>query len=243
MFKLKFRSFEPMLDADDGLDIGGTGAEEQELADPVVEEGAEEQEAADPADKSDAAFAEMRRLNEALTRQLADANKRAEDLEQSNSEYERALGLYFDGENKAAQAIATHDEIPLERVVADMQARRDAREQEKATETLTQERDRLLYENRKMKDLAELRAAGITDVNDVEELGEEYFALRAMGIAPATIYEGIQLKKGTPPKPIGKVKPSTPEKKYFTRDEVEAMSPKERIKNYDKIRDSMTTWK
>ena len=64
-----------------------------------------------------------------------------------------------------------------------------------------------------------------------------------MGIAPATIYEGIQLKKGTPPKPIGKVKPSTPEKKYFTRDEVEAMSPKERIKNYDKIRDSMTTWK
>ena len=93
MFKVKFRSFEPMLDADDGLDIGGTGAEEQELADPVVEEGAEEQEAADPADKSDAAFAEMRRLNEALTRQLADANKRAEDLEQSNSEYERALGL------------------------------------------------------------------------------------------------------------------------------------------------------
>lgn len=242
MFKLSFRSFQPMLDADDGF-VGGTGAEELEVAEPTVEEGAEEPEVAEPVDKSDAAFAEMRRQNEMLTQQLQASNRKAEDLEMSVSEYERALGLYFDGENKAAQAIANHDELPLEQVVSDMQSRREAREQEKATESLTQERDRLLYENMKMKDLAELRAAGVTDINDVEELGEEFFALRAMGIPPKTIYDGLQMKKGTPPKAIGKVKPAVPEKDYFTVDEVQAMSPKERLKNYDKIKASMPRWK
>lgn len=245
MFKTKFKGFEPMLDADDGLDIGGTGAEEPELAEPVEEEGAEEQEVAEPAGKNDAdtTFAEMRRQNERFAQQLAEANKRVEELELSNSEFERALGLYFNGDNKAAQAIAQYDEVPVEQVVADMQARREAKEQAKVTEALAQERDKLLFENMKMKDLAELRSAGVTDVNDVEELGEEYFALRAMGIAPKTIYDGMQLKKGTPPKTIGKVKTGAPEKEFFTRDEVEAMSPKERIKNYDKIRASMTKWR
>ena len=36
----EFKRF-PMLDADDGLDIGGTGAEEPEVAEPVIEEGVE----------------------------------------------------------------------------------------------------------------------------------------------------------------------------------------------------------
>ena len=43
----EFKRF-PMLDADDGLDIGGTGAEEPEVAEPVIEEGVEEPEVAEP---------------------------------------------------------------------------------------------------------------------------------------------------------------------------------------------------
>ena len=39
---LKFMSL-PMLEEDDGLNIGGTGEEEQEVAEPVNEEGGEEQ--------------------------------------------------------------------------------------------------------------------------------------------------------------------------------------------------------
>lgn len=246
MFELSFRSFLPMMDADDGLDIGGTGEEELEPAEPAAEEGEEESGLAEPTEgrsDADAAFAEMRRQNEMLARQLRESEQRNADYEESVSEYERALGLYFEGDNKAAQAIAHYDEVPVEDVVRDMQERRVAKEQQKATESLAAERDKLLYENMKMKDLAELRAAGVNDIQDVEELGEEYFALRAMGIAPATVYEGIQMKKGIPPKAIGRVKPAAPEKSYLTHDEVEAMSPKERVKNFDKIRESMLHWK
>ena len=54
---------------------------------------------------------------------------------------------------------------------------------------------------------------------------------------------GLQLKKGKPPKSMGAVKTATPQKDTFTREEVEAMSSKERVKNYDKIRKSMASWK
>ena len=43
MFKEMFKSFQPMLDLDGGGGAG-TGVEEPEVAEPVVEEGAEEQE-------------------------------------------------------------------------------------------------------------------------------------------------------------------------------------------------------
>lgn len=246
MFKLSFRSFQPMMEEDDGLDIGGTGVEEPEVAeldDEISEENSEVAEPNDSRSDVDAAFAQQRRQIEALTRQLEESNQRNEAYQESVSEYERALGLYFDGENKAAQAIAYHDEIPVEQVVNDMLARKEAKTKEAEIESLKQERDKLLYESMKAKDLDELRKAGVTDINDVEELGEEFFQLRTMGIPAKTIYDGIQMRNGTPPKAIGKAKPAAPERSYFTHDEVEAMSSKERIKNFDKIRESMFHWK
>ena len=50
----EFKRF-PMLDADDGLNIGGTGAEEPEVAEPVKND-------------SDTAFAELRRRAEEAER-------------------------------------------------------------------------------------------------------------------------------------------------------------------------------
>ena len=80
-----FAKFLPMLEADTGTSIGGTGAEGQEVADPGSEEGAEDQEFTDPDDEEgeetlllgeepsedrdlekDAAFANMRRENQAF---------------------------------------------------------------------------------------------------------------------------------------------------------------------------------
>ena len=46
MYRLKFNKF-PLMDADDGLNVGGASEETQEVAEPVVEEGEEEQEAAE----------------------------------------------------------------------------------------------------------------------------------------------------------------------------------------------------
>ena len=241
MYKKTFKEFLPFLDADTVLEAGGTGEEAQEVAEPGIEEGVEEQEAAAPVEKpvgktdSDAAFAQMRR-------QLEAANKRIAEMEQSATEYEDALGLYFQGDNKVAQAKAYHDDLPQDKVIADMNAAREKKSMQAELEQKQKQIDSLMFENLKAQDLKALHDAGYK-VDRLEDLGEDYFAYRTMGMPPQQVYEGLQLKKGKPPKSMGEVKTATPERDTFTREEVEAMSSKERVKNYDKIRKSMQGWK
>ena len=239
MYLSKFKKF-PMMNADDGLDAGGTSVETPEVAEPAIEEGVEEQEVAEPVEEpvrteSDAAFAQMRR-------QLEAANKRLAEMEQANAEYEDALGLYFQGDNKIAQAKAYHDDIPVEKVIADMEAAREAKTLREQLAQAQKERDTLAFENLKAQDLKAMHDAGYK-VEKLEDLGEAFFAYRGMGIDPVRAYEGLQLKKGKPPKSMGAVQTATPERDTFTREEVEAMSSSERKKNFDKIRKSMGTWK
>ena len=231
---LKFMSL-PMLEEDDGLNIGGTGEEEQEVAEPVNEEGGEEQEVAEPVNKSDSAFAELRRRAE-------EAERKVNELEARNAEYDETLGLFFDGDNKIAQARAYHDEVPVEQVVANMQAAREREEMQSQNESLKAENDLLRYNQMKAQDLAELKEHGITDIADVEELGEDFFRYRANGLSASEAYDFIQMRKPKPPKSMGKVEPSPTEKDFFTRDEVMAMSSAERFKHIDKITASMKKW-
>ena len=231
---LKFMSL-PMLEEDDGLNIGGTGGEEQEVAEPVNEEGGEEQEVAEPVNKSDSAFAELRRRAE-------EAERKVNELEARNAEYDETLGLFFDGDNKIAQARAYHDEVPVEQVVANMQAAREREEMQSQNESLKAENDLLRYNQMKAQDLAELKEHGITDIADVEELGEDFFRYRANGLSASEAYDFIQMRKPKPPKSMGKVEPSPTEKDFFTRDEVMAMSSAERFKHIDKITASMKKW-
>ena len=231
---LKFMPL-PMLEEDDGLNIGGTGEEEQEVAEPVNEEGGEEQEVAEPVNKSDSAFAELRRRAE-------EAERKVNELEARNAEYDETLGLFFDGDNKIAQARAYHDEVPVEQVVANMQAAREREEMQSQNESLKAENDLLRYNQMKAQDLAELKEHGITDIADVEELGEDFFRYRANGLSASEAYDFIQMRKPKPPKSMGKVEPSPTEKDFFTRDEVMAMSSAERFKHIDKITASMKKW-
>ena len=217
---LKFMSL-PMLEEDDGLNIGGTGEEEQEVAEPV--------------NKSDSAFAELRRRAE-------EAERKVNELEARNAEYDETLGLFFDGDNKIAQARAYHDEVPVEQVVANMQAAREREEMQSQNESLKAENDLLRYNQMKAQDLAELKEHGITDIADVEELGEDFFRYRANGLSASEAYDFIQMRKPKPPKSMGKVEPSPTEKDFFTRDEVMAMSSAERFKHIDKITASMKKW-
>ena len=231
---LKFMSL-PMLEEDDGLNIGGTGEEEQEVAEPVNEEGGEEQEVAEPVNKSDSAFAELRRRAE-------EAERKVNELEARNAEYDETLGLFFDGDNKIAQARAYHDEVPVEQVVANMQAAREREEMQSQNESLKAENVLLRYNQMNAQDLAELKEPGITDIADVEELGEDFFRYRANGLSASEAYDFIQMRKPKPPKSMGKVEPSPTEKDFFTRDEVMAMSSAERFKHIDKITASMKKW-
>lgn len=239
-----FNRLHPFMDADDGTEINEVEESEemQEVADPADdEEGEEEQEAADPAedeqDKSDSAFADMRR-------RLKEAEERAAKLEDLREEYDQTLGLFFEGDNKIAQAKAHYEGISLEEAQSLIAKEREDRNLKAENKQLEDELNQLRYERRKADDLAAIKEAyPDADLKDVEELGEEFFAYRTMGISAVDAFNGIQMKKSKPPKSMGKAKTAPPEKDFFTKEEVEAMSQSEVSKNYDKIRKSMGRWK
>ena len=236
---LQFIGFNHPRSEDSGMggsstfeEVVETGEEAEDVAEPLDEEGEEEQEVADPAeDKSDAAFAQMRRDLEA-------AQRRADELEE-------ALGLWFEGDNKAAQAHAHYEDITLDEAISNMEQKRALNQLEAEKADLEEQLQQLQFENLKAEDLKAIKSARPdANIKDVLELSEEFFKYRTMDIDPVTAYDAIQLKKGVPPKSIGRARTGAPTKTgYFTREEVKAMSPSQISKNFDKIRESMSKWK
>ena len=154
-----FNRLHPFMDADDGTEINEVEESEemQEVADPADdEEGEEEQEAADPAedeqDKSDSAFADMRR-------RLKEAEEKAAKLEAEREEYDQTLGLFFEGDNKIAQAKAHYEGISLEEAQSLIAKEREDRNLKAENKQLEDELNQLRYERRKADDLAAIKEA------------------------------------------------------------------------------------
>ncbi len=206
--------------------LDNTGVEVQEVAEPAEEvvTGAEEQEVAEPVDKSDAAFAEMRREIERL--QLDNARK------------DKALGLYFDGENKEVKAIAH----AMGQDPADVQKAFDADAKiSRLEETLQSERAERAME----KDLAEIQKLD-PNVKSLDDLGETYANYIRAGLSGVEAYAAIKAKENldteTPPKTIGNLSTAPVKKDYFTSEEVDRMSPSEQLANHEAIMNSMAKW-
>lgn len=206
--------------------LDNTGVEVQGVAEPVEEvvTGAEEQEVAEPVDKSDAAFAEMRRENERLRLEIARKDK--------------ALGLYFDGENKEVKAIAH----AMGQDPADVQKAFDADAKiSQLEETLQSERAERAME----KDLAEIQKLD-PNVKSLDDLGETYANYIRAGLSGVEAYAAIKAKENlnteTPPKTIGNLSTAPVKKDYFTSEEVDRMSPSEQLANHEAIMNSMAKW-
>lgn len=213
-----------------------TSEESPEVAEPESEESVDE---GRTKNDSDAAFAQMRREKQELERRIA-------ELESANSEYDETLGLFFDGDNKIAKAHAHYNSTSVEDEERALAERRESHKLADENERLSNELNDLRYERQKMADLKEIKKVHPdASIEDVEELGEKFFAYRTMDISAVDAYEAIQMQKNKnkPPKAMGKVKASPPQKDFFTRDEVEAMSQAEVKKNFEKIRNSMSKWK
>lgn len=230
--------FMPLLDADTGAEIGGAGVEAQEVADPVeeTETGVEDEEVAEPQDnrtEQDAAFAEMRRQNEELTR-------RAE-------QYEAALANFFDGEGDEliVQARALGEEKSEEQIRAEIEAEMRVRELEAQNEALQDANVEFEIERRMAEDLHTLQSID-PSIKSIEEMDETFFNCIGAGLSATDAYYAMKAKeqaqKIVPPTSIGKVNATSEPKDYYTRDEVEAMSKAEIKANYDTIRKSMTKW-
>lgn len=222
------------------------GVEETEIANQSEEaenSGVEEQKVTVPVrTEQDAAFAQMRRNNEELQRQLAEAQRQSK-------EYEDALGLFFDGEDKALQAQAYYNQRPVEDIRAEHQMQAQLEELQTKNQNLEQQLLEQQAQAQMEADLAEIQKLH-PEVKSIGELGEEFLAFRFNKMGEVGAEQAFQMMMAykastTPKKPpiIGSVSTQEkPQNDYFTRDEVLAMSPEEVKKNYDIIRQSQSKW-
>lgn len=243
MFRTLFSDrFMPFMEEDGGLSIGAgdegaEGAEETEPAEPSPEpEGAEETEPAEPDEEggktsADAAFAEQRR--------------RIAELEQQNRDYEEALGLFFEGDDKVVQAHALGEDKSEEQVKAELEAKSERERLQQENDELYAEiasRDAEMMMERDLKSIQAIDPA----VKSLDELGDDYFDYIAGGLTGVQAYYATKAKaeaeKITSPSAPGRVNEKPEERDYFTKEEVENMTPEEVHKNYDKIRKSYAKW-
>ena len=230
---------------------GYEGVEEQvaaepaaEEAEPEVSEGEEGQAVAEPVNQrteADAAFAQMRRQNEALQRQLVEQQRRAEAQE-------NALGLYFQGDNKVAQALAYHQNRPVEEVQAELAAQAEL-------ESLRAENERMKIEQitsqAQLQMSEDLQALQKLDGNikSIDELGQSFLDLRLKGgLSVEDAYFALQAKKEATSRkaanPPGQVNTSKAHRDFLSVDEVRAHeNDKAWIdKNFELIQKSMRKW-
>lgn len=225
--------------------------ESQEVAEPETEglESEETQEVAETASETgdsyeesyeepthqrseaDAAFAEMRRQNQALQRE------REMMME--------ALGRYFDGDSVEdlvinAQAYAdqrpaddVREEFERDREYEDLKARNAALEEE----LLDAHVERLMREG-----LREVQAID-PNVKDLDELGDTFNHLIANGVPTIEAYyaaKAMELKeKVLAPDAIGRVSDTKAERDYYTSEELDNLTDEEMDANWDKVMRSM----
>ena len=212
-----------------------TGVEELEVAEPTTEESEEEQEVAEPAEevvnKTDSAFADLRRKYE-------EADKRAKQQEE-------ALGLFFDGDDKIAQAYALKQDKTPEEVKAEFERQQAIEEKAIEIEELRQENMQLKVNQMVSSALGEVKRLD-PNIKSLEELGQDFVDYITAGLPTDQAYYAIKAKENmakvkTPTK-IGEVNATEQKKDFFTREEVLNMTDKQLDENYDTIRKCQSEW-
>ena len=224
-----------------------TSAESQEVAEPETEalESAESQEVAEPESteetheepkqsgrtESDAAFAEMRRQNQAL--------------EQSNRMMMEALQRYFDGETAEELSINANayaeqrdpDDYREEWEHNQEFARLQSENEELQNKLFDAEVDRLMREG--LRDIQEIDP----NVKSLDELGQQFGNFIRAGLTSKEAYyatKAMELKeKVFAPDAIGRVADTKSERDYYTSEELDHLTDEEMDANWDKVMRSM----
>ena len=214
-------------------------AETQEVADPEPSE--ESHEEAQPSGKTsqDAAFAEMRRQNQAL-----EEEKRM--IEQEKRMMMEALQRYFDGE--------TAEELSIN---ANAYAEQRDPEEYRQEWDRNQEFERLQAENQTLHDqlldaqVDRLMRDGLREIQSIdpnvkslEDLGDQFANFIRAGLPTKEAYyatKAMELKeKVYAPDAIGKVATTKGERDYYTSAELDALTDEEMDANWDKVMRSLS---
>ena len=242
-------------------DAFAEGVEEQEIADPVMEEaeeqGAEEPEVTAPASEepegrtaADAAFAEMRRRAEEAERLRAEALAELEDLKSKQAAREAALEELDIDEIDAISEVTgmTREEVleTIEREEEAAEAEIQSKEKDRIIEELQDRINEVEAEKIMAQDLANLQKID-PKLKELTDLGEDFFAYIAAGLSAEQAYYAIKGReittRSTPAVAPGKITEATPpEKDYFTEEEVANMTSEQKTANAEKIMKSLPLW-
>ena len=197
-------------------------AETQEVAEPDTESETAPAESEERARRSeqDAAFAEMRRTNQAL--------------ERANRQMREALSRYFEGEpdeelsiNALAYAEQRDpDEYRAEYERLEEYERMQAENESLKDQLISVQADRIMRE-----DLATVREID-PDVKSLDELGESFIKMRLDGgLSVKEAYyacKALELKeKVLAPDAIGKISDTKAERDYYTSEEIDNLTDEE----------------
>lgn len=243
---------------------------EQEVVEPAedLEEGSNYQEVAEPESEEVEQSHEDNQKFQAMRHEIEDAQRRAEEAERRLAEIEteqrvreEVYSEYMDDDEDDLVSVLAdvwgvsaeeveariEKEAEYERLKAEneqFKAEREAAEQEaeeaRASEDLANQLAALQKIDPSIKTLADFddMFAGLSNT-PVDYLGagmnleQTYWALKAEKDA----------HKRTPPPEVGGVKTDEPEKPFYTREDVMAMTPAERTKNWKAIRAAQTSGK
>ena len=225
-----------------------TGVEETEVAEPLEEEtGVEEEETAEPLSEEesepkkteeDAAWARMRREAEQAKADAEAAKRELEMLKAQNEARQTTYSRLTGSDNGEIAAIAEATGMSEDEVIAEMEAAQESAQKDLRIAELEERITNIEAERLMQEDLQTLRKIDPT-LKSLEDLGDGYIEYVASGLSPEKAYWAIkaeeQAKKATPPVEVGKVATGTAEKDYFTDAEIDAMSPEQLSKNYNKI--------
>jgi len=253
------------------------GAEGQEFAEPETVESGENQEVAEPgmneevrtenagennsdaapqryadteggfpSESADRAFARMRR-------ELEEKTRNEEVLRAQNNRLSSAMQHFgFNGNtpDEIADAIEAHTSgksVEEIRSAREAKAREDADIQKLRNENAAfRQREAKRVFDEDLKTVQKLDP----NVKNLNELGRDFFALRAQGVSTEVAYNAIKgvrdAQKVAPPPAIGKVNTKTKvERDFYTSDEVDKLTAEELDdpKVMAKVMKSMTKWK
>ena len=209
-------------------------AETQDVAEPATETDNSEEATEQPThqrSEADAAFAEMRRQNQAL--------------QQEHDMMMQALSRYFDGdsvEDLVINANAYAEQRDPEDYRQDYERNREyedlkARNAELEEQLLDAEVNRLMREG-----LREVQSID-PNVKSLDDLGSTFTNLIANGIPTKEAYyaaKAMELKeKVLAPDAIGRVSDTKAERDYYTSEELDNLTDEEMDANWDKVMRSM----
>lgn len=208
----------------------------QEVADPVISE--ETQEVAEPEETVDGERTEAEKQADAV---FAQRRRELEEREARIAE--------FEAEKEREQALAE-----IRKTAAELELDEEETEQfiQGEAERLDLEREKNELEQRAADAEAQLQAvsdlAELQQLNpelEVDDLTEGFYDLRSAGASVKMAYYAMlaeQNDKPTPPKPIDDIEEAGGSKTFFTKEEVEKMTPEQVRENLDIINSSSRKW-